>query len=206
MNTSNSKMKLAIVLLIIAMVQLVGAEDIETLKHQTYKGATVTRVEPDGIVLTYNTGIVKIPFTELSEQYQKRFGYDAEKAKAFAEADAEAQRNLAAQLRLELQKAEEERARIAQLNQADLDAAKAQREMEAAKKREEQTKIEAFAKHRVWIGMTTAECIQSCSGPLQINKTLTAKGLEEQWVYPSGEEGKLSYLYFENGILTTIQL
>jgi hypothetical protein len=198
-------MKFATALSIMLTTGLVIAEDIETTKHKIYKNATISRVEPDAIVITIKSGIVRIPFTELGEEYQKRFGYDAEKAKAFAEADADTQRNLAAQLQLDQQKAEEECARIAQLNQADLDRAKAGRELAASKKRDEQAKVEAFANHRVWIGMTTAECLQSCSAPLQINKTVTAEGVQEQWVYPSAEEGKLTYLYFENGILQTMQ-
>jgi hypothetical protein len=36
--------------------------------------------------------------------------------------------------------------------------------------------------------------------PGHINKTTTARGISEQWVYEGGK-----YLYFENGILTAIQ-
>jgi hypothetical protein len=199
-------MKIGIAILMTSLaVATARAEDIETVNHRVYKDATVSRVEPDGIVITMKSGIVKIPFTELSEEYQKRFGYDPEAAKVFA-ADVERQQSaLSAQMQAEKEKAEEQRARIAQLNQDDLDLAKARREAEASKKRAEQIKKEAFDKHRVWIGMSAEECIQSCSYPLQINKTVTAKGVQEQWVYPAAEEGKQTYLYFENGILTTMQ-
>ena len=199
-------MKIGIAILMTSLaVATARAEDIETVNHRVYKDATVSRVEPDGIVITMKSGIVKIPFTELSEEYQKRFGYDPEAAKVFA-ADVERQQSaLSAQMQAEKEKAEEQRARIAQLNQDDLDLAKARREAEASKKRAEQIKKESFDKHRVWIGMSAEECIQSCSYPLQINKTVTAKGVQEQWVYPAAEEGKQTYLYFENGILTTMQ-
>ncbi|WP_211147016.1 hypothetical protein [Paenibacillus dokdonensis] len=53
----------------------------------------------------------------------------------------------------------------------------------------------------VSIGMTKEEVLASTWGkPKDINKTTTANYVSEQWVY-SGYR----YLYFENGILTTIQ-
>jgi len=51
------------------------------------------------------------------------------------------------------------------------------------------------------IGMTRAEAIDSAWGrPKDINTTTTASAVREQWVY-----GLSRYLYFVNGILTTIQ-
>jgi hypothetical protein len=51
------------------------------------------------------------------------------------------------------------------------------------------------------IGMTKEEVITSSWGkPNDINKTTNAKGTNEQWVYNGNK-----YLYFENGILQTIQ-
>jgi hypothetical protein len=55
----------------------------------------------------------------------------------------------------------------------------------------------------VSIGMTREEVLMSSWGkPDRINKTTTASGTREQWVYSGGR----GYLYFgENGRLTTIQ-
>lgn len=54
------------------------------------------------------------------------------------------------------------------------------------------------------IGMTTYEVESSTFGiPDDINTTTTSSGTEEQWVYEIGVH--TYYLYFENGILTTIQ-
>lgn len=54
----------------------------------------------------------------------------------------------------------------------------------------------------VQIGMTAERVLQSSWGrPEQVNRTVRADSVREQWVYP----GMRSYLYFENGILTTIQ-
>jgi hypothetical protein len=53
----------------------------------------------------------------------------------------------------------------------------------------------------IQIGMTTEEVLNSKWGkPIDINRTTTANGVSEQWVYPN-----FKYLYFEDGILTTIQ-
>ena len=51
------------------------------------------------------------------------------------------------------------------------------------------------------IGMTKSEAENSTWGrPNKINKTTTAYGTHEQWVYGNGK-----YLYFDNGKLTSIQ-
>lgn len=53
----------------------------------------------------------------------------------------------------------------------------------------------------VHIGITAAEALRSSWGrPDHVNRTITALGVDEQWVYPNG-----NFLYFENGILTAIQ-
>lgn len=53
----------------------------------------------------------------------------------------------------------------------------------------------------VSIGMTQEEVLTEGWGrPIDINRTITANGTIEQWVYDGDK-----YLYFENGILTAIQ-
>ncbi len=53
--------------------------------------------------------------------------------------------------------------------------------------------------HYVKIGMTELMCIEACGRPLKINTTITAYKKHEQWCYNS------FYLYFDNGVLSTIQ-
>lgn len=53
---------------------------------------------------------------------------------------------------------------------------------------------------KVRIGMTKKMCIEAWGNPIDKNSTTGSYGTHEQWVYRGG-----SYLYFENGILTTIQ-
>ena len=58
------------------------AEDFKTTNGKEYKDANVTRVEPDGVVITFRGGIVKIYFVKLPKDVQKRFGYDTDKLEA----------------------------------------------------------------------------------------------------------------------------
>lgn len=59
---------------------------------------------------------------------------------------------------------------------------------------------EIIANGKVRIGMTQEQVVVAWGRPEDINKTVYSFGVHEQWVYGIG-----SYLYFEDGILTTIQ-
>lgn len=73
-------------------------------------------------------------------------------------------------------------------------AAKARSLMPAAQR-------ERHARPGARIGMTAAEALKSSWGvPEEVNRTITANGTQEQWVYRDG-----NYLYFDDGILTAIQ-
>ncbi len=53
----------------------------------------------------------------------------------------------------------------------------------------------------VSIGMVPADALASSWGkPKKVNRTTRASGVREQWVYGNG-----NYLYFDNGVLTSIQ-
>jgi hypothetical protein len=60
------------------------AEDFKTVNGKEYKDASITRVEPDGIVLKTNSGITKVYFTELPKDVQEHFHYDSEKAASYS--------------------------------------------------------------------------------------------------------------------------
>jgi hypothetical protein len=49
------------------------AEDFKTINGKEYREATVSRVDPDGIVLKTKSGISKVYFTELPKGVQERF-------------------------------------------------------------------------------------------------------------------------------------
>jgi len=59
---------------------------------------------------------------------------------------------------------------------------------------------ELIHKGRVRIGMTAEQCRASWGRPQDINRTTGSYGVHEQWCY-----GGHNYLYFEDGILTSIQ-
>jgi hypothetical protein len=66
--------------LILSFISVALADDFKTVSGKEYKNATVSRVEPDGIVLTNKAGISKVYFTELPKDVQERFGYDPQRA------------------------------------------------------------------------------------------------------------------------------
>jgi hypothetical protein len=62
------------------------ADDFKTIDGKEYKNVKVSRVEPDGVVITFSGGIVKIPFTELPPEIQAKFGYNPQAAADYQKA------------------------------------------------------------------------------------------------------------------------
>ena len=81
---------------LVVSASLALADDIKTINGKEYKNATVTRVEPDGIVLKTKSGITKVYFTELPKDVQERFHYDSAQAARFAAQQATATQQNAA--------------------------------------------------------------------------------------------------------------
>src|SRR5438309_2529475 len=77
--------------LILCFASVALADDFKAIDGKEYKNVTVSRVEPDGIVLTSKSGISKVYFTELPKQVQERFHYDAAKAAAYSAEQASSQ-------------------------------------------------------------------------------------------------------------------
>jgi hypothetical protein len=71
-------------LFILCFTSAAVAEDFTTVNGKEYKEATVTRVDPDGIVVKTKSGITKVYFTELPRQVQERFHYDSAKAASYS--------------------------------------------------------------------------------------------------------------------------
>jgi hypothetical protein len=70
--------------LILCLAPAALCEDFKTVNGKEYKDATITRVEPDGIVVKTNTGVTKIYFTELPKDVQEHFHYDSGKATSYS--------------------------------------------------------------------------------------------------------------------------
>lgn len=73
-----------IVFLFLCFTTLAIADDFKTVQGKEYKNVTVTRVEPDGIVLKSKSGISKLYFVELPDDVQQRFHYNAAVASAYS--------------------------------------------------------------------------------------------------------------------------
>ncbi len=70
--------------LILSFASLGFSEDFTTVNGKQYKDATITRVEPDGIVVKTRSGVTKVYFAELPKEVQERFHYDSEKAASYS--------------------------------------------------------------------------------------------------------------------------
>ncbi len=60
---------------------------------------------------------------------------------------------------------------------------------------------DAISRKAVILGMTKANVLKSWGKPSDINRSVSNYGVSEQWVY--GSYG--TYLYFDDGILTSFQ-
>src|SRR4029453_15732557 len=83
-NFFNSLQMKTLAFLILCVVSVVLADDFKTIDGKKYKNPTVSRVEPDGIVITFSGGIVKLPFVELPPDVQTKYGYDSKAAAAYS--------------------------------------------------------------------------------------------------------------------------
>ena len=72
----------ALTILAVLAASLALAEDFKAINGKEYKDATVSRVEPDGIVLRMKSGIVKLYFSELPKEVQERFDHGDAKTAA----------------------------------------------------------------------------------------------------------------------------
>ena len=51
------------------------------------------------------------------------------------------------------------------------------------------------------VGMTRDELNKMVRFPLRVNRSTTANGIREQWIYDGGQYGRDIYLYVENDVL-----
>ncbi len=73
-----------VLFLILCFTTVAIADDFKLTDGKEYKNVTVTRVEPDGIVLRTKSGISKIYFVELPRDVQERFHYNVAIASAYS--------------------------------------------------------------------------------------------------------------------------
>jgi hypothetical protein len=69
---------------VVCVASVALAEDFKTTEGKEYKNVTVSRIEPDGIVLRTKSGISKLYFVELPKEVQERFHYNVAIATAYS--------------------------------------------------------------------------------------------------------------------------
>lgn len=122
------------------------------------------------------------------EEEQKAIRLERKRANELAE---KKEREAAEKARLKA-KEEKEKAQLAALNK---------RRTALIQRYGSQEVAEKIIAKKIWIGMTDKMARDSWGAPNDINRTVTAYGTSEQWVYDKMK----TYLYFENGILTSWQ-
>lgn len=89
-------MKCLPVLFVVLMPMLALAENLKRADGTIFQG-TIVRDEPDGLVVQTDSGIEKIDFVMLSDELQKRFKYDAVKAREYRASQVAARKDAVAQ-------------------------------------------------------------------------------------------------------------
>ncbi len=84
-------------------------EEIVTTTNQTYSNVSITRVEPDGLVVATEYGVEKIPFSILPAETQQKYRYDPEKASRHQTALQAAAQRRQADLQAQMQQAKARR-------------------------------------------------------------------------------------------------
>lgn len=127
------------------------AEDFKTVNGKEYKNATISRVEPDGLLLRTKSGISKVYFTELPQDVQERFHYNAQQAAQFTNQTIEEVR-LAQQQKIQADKkrAEETAKNLEQIRQ----------QQEAEMQRQHETEM-----HRQRLGAEQQRQVQTDTQP-----------------------------------------
>jgi len=76
--------------------------EIVTTTGKKYENVTISRIEPDGLMVMTDAGVEKVPFVDLSPEMQKMYGYNPVAAADFIAARAVAQQQRAQQAAIPL--------------------------------------------------------------------------------------------------------
>jgi hypothetical protein len=107
------------------------AEDFKTVNGKEYRNATVSRVEPDGIILKTKSGILKVYFSELPREVADKWLAPVIAAEAAGEQKRVEAEKAAKRERIEAEKAVE-RQRTEKENKADAELKRAVEQFQAA--------------------------------------------------------------------------
>lgn len=77
--------------------------ELTTLLGETFHGCRIIKATPESITVSHESGVSRIPFENLNDEWKNRFHYSPEKASAFQKEEA-ARRSLAEEKRRQAQK------------------------------------------------------------------------------------------------------
>lgn len=117
-----------------------------------------------------------------------------------AREEAERQTRIDAENQARAARAEAERRRRAAIAEAAREEARAARFKELRQLGWSSATVDLIVNGQIRIGMTARMVRESWGRPNDINRTITATGVREQWVYGGGR-----YVYLEDGVVVTIQ-
>ena|SRR6266480_362905 len=184
--------KTALAILAALCVSIALADDFKTIDGKEYKSVTVSRVEPDGLVLSSKSGISKVYFAELPKDVQEGFNYDPEKAAAYSAEQNSAQEQFRKQQEEALRQKAEATAKNNQQAGAQItaaDAASKQRQNAQALKARyaELQQEEDDLLHRIGKIENLPENLHQQSG--------TVYGRPKYYTYPNPARADLPYLH-----------
>lgn len=61
--------------------------DLTTLLGQTYKNCQIMKATPEALTIVHDSGVLKISFEQLGDEWKQKFNYDPVKAREFASAE-----------------------------------------------------------------------------------------------------------------------
>lgn len=87
-NTMNKAIRITVFIFVLCLVSPDAPARVMQLGEvrlggETYTAAEVTKLEPDGLVITHSSGIARIPYEKLPEDLQKTFRFDPAQAHAY---------------------------------------------------------------------------------------------------------------------------
>jgi hypothetical protein len=162
-----------------------------------HQGDFIYRDSNDREMVTYIPSEGKVKVIEQSTKYYrviyKNYIGWALKSKLIKEADYQAAK-LAEKKAIAKANADREKAQ----NNAIYNAIN-KRRADLTKKYGSQEIAEKIMAKKIWLGMTSAMALESWGKPSDINRSVGSWGVHEQWIYGD------TYLYFEDGVLTSWQ-
>lgn len=66
-------------------------------------------------------------------------------------------------------------------------------------------RMAAIVCYRIWVGMTRSQLIASLGDPNTVNRSVSGSGQREQWVYRSYYGYSATYVYVQDGRVTSFQ-